>query len=249
MSRPLLLFIPPLFCAIALAQRPEFIEIPPGSITMGCAPEQRCAEALSVQRIEFDRPIWMSKTEVTVSQFRAFVKATGFRTEAEKAGDAWNWKAPGFRLSGRQPVVYVTIDDASAYCRWIGARVPSEAEWEYAVRAGAATPHFWGEGLDDGHVWYRENSGGRLRPAGSKPPNPWGLHDLEGSVWEWVWGDPQDKSSGEPSRVMRGGSYMSCPETSPWQPAGSRRLMRVVARRLTDKRDDDVGFRCAKSAP
>lgn len=249
MSRRLLSSIPLLFCAVAPAQRPEFVEIPPGSFIMGCTAEQQCVEMLPVRRVEFDRPFRMSKTEVTVQQFREFVNATGHRTDAEKAGDVRNWRAPGFRVSDRQPVVYVSINDAEAYCRWIGARLPSEAEWEYAARAGATTRYFWGEDLDSRYVWYRENSGGRPHRAGSKTPNAWGLHDVEGNVWEWVRGEPPPASTdGSGPGVLRGGSWVSCPAISPWKPDG-RRLVRVVVRKKVDMRDDDIGFRCARSSP
>ena len=73
--------------AAAFAQKPAFVEIPAGSFIMGCEPARPCAESLPLKRVTFDRPFRIAKTEVTVGQFRAFVKATGYRTDAEKAGD------------------------------------------------------------------------------------------------------------------------------------------------------------------
>ncbi len=137
-----------LLAAVAFAQRPEFVKIPAGSFMMGCDPRYACAEVLPMRRVEFDHPFWMGRTEVTVKQFGAFVKATGYVTEAEKAKETRTWKAPGFRVAGNWPVVLVTLNDATAYCEWIGARVPSEAEWEYAARSGATTHHYWGEEID-----------------------------------------------------------------------------------------------------
>ena len=83
----------------ASAQQPTFVRIPAGSFIMGCDAALPCAESLPRKRVEFDRPFQMSATEVTVSQFRRFVKATGYRTDAEKAGETRNWRGPGFRCA------------------------------------------------------------------------------------------------------------------------------------------------------
>jgi len=258
MSRRWLRCVPLLLSAAAAAQRPEFVKIPAGSFMMGCVPEDACAEVLPVRRVEFDRPYWMGKTEVTVRQFKAFVKATGYRTDAEKAGDGRTWKTPEFRVSGDQPVVYVTLNDAAAYCGWIGGRVPSEAEWEYAARAGATTHHFWGEEMDARYLWYRENAGGHPRPVGRKLPNRWGLYDVEGNVWEWVTGAPPHTSvRREGFGSVRGGSWITCPE--PYPPKAGRRGRQIglsvpfeslkVQHFKPDWRRHDAGFRCARSEP
>lgn len=211
--------------ACALAQRPEFVRIPSGTL-------------------------WMGKTEVTVDQFRAFVQATGYRTSAEKVGSPRTWRAPGFRVSGQEPVVYVTVRDAAAYCEWIGARLPADAEWEHAARAGAAARHYWGESIDGRYLWYRANSDGRARPVGKKRPNAWGLYDVEGNVWEWTVAEPEN---GEPMANRRGGSWIDCEdiETAPGRPSapliglGSHSKIPVKL----DHRYDDIGFRCARSQP
>ena len=142
----------------ASAQQPVFVQIPAGSFIMGCDAALPCAESLPRKRVEFDRPFQMAVTEVTVSQFRKFVKATGYRTDAEKAGETRNWQSPGFPLRGSQPVVFMSLNDAKAYCESIGARVPQEAEWEYAARAGSTTYHYWGEEIDDRYLWYFNNT-------------------------------------------------------------------------------------------
>jgi formylglycine-generating enzyme required for sulfatase activity len=154
-------------------------------------------------------PFWMHKTEVTVGHFAQFVKSTGYRTAAEKAGTSRTWKTPGFKVSRRQPVVYVTFTDADAYCRSIGARLPSDMEWEYAARAGAVGRHYWGDRIDDRHLWYRANSDGHPHPVGGKLPNAWGLYDVEGNVWEW---SVSTDSRGETTANRRGGSWVDCEE-------------------------------------
>jgi formylglycine-generating enzyme required for sulfatase activity len=248
----------PVLAAAALGQRPQFVKIPPGSFEMGCVKEDGCSEVLPRRRVEFDRPFWMAQTEVTVGQYRAFVKATGYRTDAETAGDVRTWKNPGFRVAGAQPVVYMTLNDAEAYCQWIGARVPGEAEWEYAARAGTATHHYWGEEIDGRFLWYRENSGGHPHPVGKKPPNAWGLRDVEGNVWEWVTGaGPHTSVRTAGYGSLRGGSFVTCPE--PYAPINGRR-QRMIGLTVPFSntrfqqfnrswRRDDAGFRCARPSP
>ena len=234
---------------------PQFVEIPKGSFVMGCEPGWPCAESLPRKRVEFARPFQISKTEVTVAQFRAFVKATGYRTDAEKNGDVRNWRAPGFPLRDKQPVVFMTLNDANAYCQSIGARVPFEAEWEYAARAGTTTHHYWGEEIDDAYLWYFNNTDERPEPVGRKKPNTWGLYDVEGNAMEWVRaGGPHSSITNTAGGSVRGGSYASCPE--PYPPENGRR-QRAIGLGPTfpnfknsnfraDERRYDYGIRCVK---
>jgi formylglycine-generating enzyme required for sulfatase activity len=96
-------------------------------------------------------------------------------------------------------------------------RLPTEAEWEYAARAGTKTKYYWGDTINDAYLWYNNNSGGTTNPVGKKKPNAWGLYDMSGNVWEWVedWYDEvyyikspdiNGPSSGK-IRVLRGGSW------------------------------------------
>jgi formylglycine-generating enzyme required for sulfatase activity len=130
----------------------------------------------------------------------------------------------------QNPVEMVSWDDAVEFCRNLSAmpaekkagyiyRLPTEAEWEYACRAGTTTKYCFGDSdsaLGD-YAWYDENSGNTTHPVGGKKPNPWGLYDMHGNVWEWCqdWygdypsgsvTDPQGVKSGSP-RVNRGGSW------------------------------------------
>ena len=213
----------------AFAQTPKFVAIPAGTAQ--------------------ERPFWMARTETTVEEFAVFTKATGFRTDAERAGTARTWRAPGFPVNPRQPVVYVTPADATAYCEFIGARLPSAAEWEYAARAGAATRHYWGDSIDGRYLWYRANSDGRPHPVGRKRPNAWGLYDVEGNVWEWALSPPDI----DPMADRRGGSWIDCedidggPGKQPGPLIGLSNHYQIPIK--ASHRYDDIGFRCARSAP
>jgi len=164
------------------------------------------------------------------------------------------------RDDDRLPVVSVTWDEAASYCEWAGGRLPTEAEWEYAARAGSTTSRWWGEAVGAGRAncngcgstW--DNS--LLAPVGSFGPNPFGLYDMLGNVWQWVddcWHDtyigaPEDGSSWATGhcdrRVMRGGSWDNLPV-----------FVRSAARSrgYADGADFDyssyAGFRLARTLP
>ncbi|MFE5329251.1 formylglycine-generating enzyme family protein [Embleya sp. NPDC056575] len=115
-----------------------------------------------------------------------------------------------------------------------GYRLPTEAEWEYACRAGTTGPH---HGPLDDIAWYRANSAERIHDVGGKQPNPWGLHDMLGNVWDWCW-DVYDAEVYGEYRVLRGGGWFD----EHWSlRAGARR------RSHPSYRVDDVGFRVARS--
>ena len=190
----------------------------------------------------------MCATEVTVGQFRIFVEETGYKTEAERGDYAWvvsrgewvqksdaNWKNPYLRQSDNHPVVCVSWNDVVEFCTWLRKKtgqatgLPTDAEWEYACRAGTETTYYTGndESDLDRAGWYWRNSGDShlsgdygleklnenncgTHPVGMKPPNAWGLYDMTGNVWEWCQ-DRVDKDyyTSKPSenRVFRGGGW------------------------------------------
>ena len=153
-------------------------------------------------------PFWMGKFEVTQEQYEAVMGNN-----------------PSHFKGLRRPVESVSWRDAAEFCRrfsmrhGVSARLPSEAEWEYAARGGSGSMHFWEEGREGSYAWYNANSGEGTHPVGLKMPNPWGLHDTAGNVWEWCmdWYD-RNYYSTSPSanprgpllgnfRVLRGGSW------------------------------------------
>jgi len=253
----------------------EFVRIPAGEFRMGS--ETGDNDEKPVHRVRISESFYMGKTEVTVRQFRAFVRATGYQTEAEKGrwaanyaqyGGAWypivpardlSWRRPGFDTSDDNPAVCISFNDATALCRWLSkatgkcCRLPSEAEWEYACRAGDK-----GDRVENiGDVgWYRDNTTRGTKPIGQKKPNRWGLYDMHGNAWEWcldVWHRNYESAPSD-GRAWLTGDYL--PRVA------VRRLLRGGAwnrrdfelggtyryRGTEDFRSDGTGFRIVHSA-
>ena len=247
----------------------RLVLIPPGEFDMGSTAEeveQSLGEArrggypqwyvdlvpgeAPRHRVEISRPLYFGKHEVTVGQFRKFVEATGHTTD-----DAWN--NPGFVQTDEHPVVLVRWDDAVAFCEWLSrhtgrtCRLPTEAEWEYACRAGSTSRYSFGtDGSRLGeYEWWCANAGGSAHPVGKKKPNGWGLHDMLGNACEWCrdWyhrgcyaqspqTDPAGPSSGT-ARVLRGGCW------SGDDPDFSRDGTRCAGRGFYETRHAGLGFR------
>jgi formylglycine-generating enzyme required for sulfatase activity len=207
---------------------------------------------------------WMAKYPVTVGQFRQFVEATNYQTDAEKAGEAYtvkdgswesvkdiSWKNPGFEQTDDHPAVCLSWNDGVALSKWLSEkndaaiRLPTEAEWEYACRAGSTTARFWGDDPDQAcrfanvadltakekinfkYIHNCEDGYVYTSPVGTFMPNPWGLYDMLGNVWEWNLdvfdeeayqkherNNPVMESEGNRGasiRVLRGGSWNGDP--------------------------------------
>ena len=249
------------------------------------------------RRVQIAQAIALGRSEVTVAEFRRFVEEAGYRTEAERDTRAQgcsgfiyddpaaqnsapqpftSWRSPGLAQAqaDSHPVLCVSWNDARAYAQWLSKktgkryRLPTEAEWEYAARAGSTTARYWGDDpaqacrfanvadqsrfqtwgfgqkheCTDGHYF--------TAPAGGYAPNRFGLYDMIGNVWEWTedcWnasyaGAPADGSawlSGDcAQRVLRGGSWSTVP-----------RYARSATRykNPADFRDNLTGFRLART--
>ncbi|GEM_PF-1008630 len=218
----------------------EFVSIPAGEFMMGS--ENGYNDEKPVHKVKVSG-FWMGKYEITVGQFKDFIEASGYQTDADKAGWSYIWNGSEWEgkygvnwkcgISGEQnmnerknhPVIHISWIDAKAYCKWfskkhaIKCRLPTEAEWEYACRAGTTTEYYWGNSMDGSYCWYSDNSGNTTHPVGRRKPNKWGLYDMSGNVWEWCedWYDEsyyRNSSAKDPTgpgsggyKVLRGGSW------------------------------------------
>jgi formylglycine-generating enzyme required for sulfatase activity len=247
----------------------QYVWIAPGSFEMGCSAGDRdCAgDESPVHHVEITKGFWMGETPVTVSAWKRSGKPP------LPGADLFGRKINADAGDDNEPAVAVTWDEARAWCASAGMRLPTEAEWEYAARAGTKDSTY--AALDD-VAWYAGNSGGkpvkngalggnpssvrrkllkngnRPRAVKTKSANPWGLYDILGNVWEWT----ADYYAAE--------YYANSPGKDPAGPAeGSQRVLRGgawnsaaanlrVSYRLTNPPGDRVaffGFRCAGDLP
>lgn len=193
--------------------------VPPGSFVMGSPPDEpRRHKAEGPQtRVTLTKGFWLAKTELTQAQYE-FLVSTNPSTFKEIGGNA--------------PVERVSWTDAMEYCRKLTARearegrlpdghvytLPTEAQWEYAYRAGTSGEY---PGPVDDMAWHKGNSGGTTHPVGLKSPNPWGFHDMAGNVLEWCrdwYGDYPGGNVTDPTgpatgyyRTARGGNWRMDP--------------------------------------
>jgi formylglycine-generating enzyme required for sulfatase activity len=183
----------------------EMIAIPGGTYKMGSpASEKNRKDDEGPQHPIAIRPFWMGKCEVTWDEFDLFWRAhPGQKEDKEpenpKNADAVTRPTPPYAdetfKKGREghPVLCITHHAAMQYCRWLSAktgkvyRLPTEAEWEYACRAGTTTAYSFGDDPKKigEYAWFADNSDEKTHDVGTKKPNPWGLHDMYGNVCEW----------------------------------------------------------------
>ncbi len=261
--------------------------VPAGEFWMGSSDDPTAWTALPRHRVVLST-FYLDKYEITNRRFQQFVQQNSYHTTAEQTGKAWAFTIAGIaadvnganwlRPEGREtvfdskreehPVVSVSWNDAQAYCRWVGKRLPTEAEFEYATRAGTETLYWWGNGspgslrvenLDDESLkrQYPQRKFGfsgyddgyiRTAPVGSFEPNPFGFHDLAGNISEWTsdyYGSYENSPERNPkgpshgdSRVNRGGSWYE------------HDTARSATRNFNSPSElySNLGFRCAQDA-
>jgi len=238
----------------------EMVLIPGGSFEMGS--DRGSPDEAPVHRVTLG-PFWMDRYEVVQEEFRKY-----------ELPDPSHFKGP------RKPLEQINWTDAALYCNdrslaeglepcydedtWEcnfeanGYRLPTEAEWEYACRAGTRTRYSFGDsaGALAAHAWYADNAAKATHPVGQKKPNPWGLYDMHGNVSEWCHDyyaedyyrqspqrDPRGPGAGR-ERVIRGGAWNSSADSC-------RSTYRASSLSIDDTclSDDAIGFRCVRSAP
>jgi formylglycine-generating enzyme required for sulfatase activity len=237
--------------------------VPAGSFTMG-SPEgekDRRKDEGPQHTVTISRPFAVGKFHVTRDQFAVFARETAFAPHSR-----CDWRNPGFTQDGSHPVVCVNWDDANSYANWLAKktgkpyRLLSEAEFEYAARAGTSTPFWWGSSItpaqanyDGNYVYAGGGSKGVYRkgtvPAASFDANPWGLYNVHGNAYQWTADCYHDSYNGAPSdgsawttgscssgRVVRGGSWISLP----W-------FLRAANRNRYSVEYFNLGFRLART--
>ncbi len=219
------------------------VEIPGGEFTLGNdngEPNEGPAQQ------SFLDTFLMDAFEVNNADFAAFVEATGYVTFREREGSPQSWRTAFAEGKERHPVVFVTFDDAQAFCEWVGKRLPTEFEWEKAARGPDNFLYPWGNEYDSVAFNGKESGVRGTVVGGSYPANPYGLFDMAGNVREWV-ASPyvaypnstyQDKFYSETYRGIRGGGWFDEGE-----------FVSATNRNSGDPKitaNDDIGFRCAK---
>ena len=231
-----------------------WVRVEAGTFQMGCVPDDPfCLESERPRHEVTLSAFDLMETEVTVGQYDRFVQTIGYARPEE----------PDFPQGRAHPVVHLAWNDAAVFCAWASARLPTEAEWEYAARGGSdGTIFWWGNQLtrDYANFGHTEccvgTTGGadtwvNTAPVGSFPANGLGFHDISGNVWEWVDGwiddfytdapvtNPQPSESGR-LRVMRGASWLNYPEV--WR-------LSVRLAFSAEAHTSNVGVRCARDVP
>ena len=268
------------------ADCPEMVVLPPGEFRIGSPADEpgRADDEGPLREVRIERAFAVARHEITVRQYKRFLMATGYPVSANCITDRrgpYDWRPdphtslsdPGYLQTDDHPVVCVSWYDAQAFVDWLnsrtggGYRLPSEAEWEYAARAGSRTAYVWGADAASGCAFmngtdesfgakyskseYAACRDGALNsaPVGSYRPNGFGLYDITGNVAEWIAGcatrdyaqlgpDGSDGPGDCARRMVRGGSWGTIP-----------RQLRVAERiRYSPAdRDDSIGIRVVRA--
>ena len=272
---------------------PEMVVVPAGTFTMGSPEAEvgRFRTEGPEHRVEIRRPFAIGIYDITVGEYRQFVRTT-HRTVPDSCRvydvsfadndlvrvRGKNWVRPNFRQTDNHPVVCVTWDDAQAYIDWLNGqvrrpsearvsagpyRLPTEAEWEYAARAGTTTPYYWGTEIDRSKANFgpdeprfapvakAEDRWEYTSPVGAFPPNAFGLYDMAGNVWQFTQDCWHESYAGAPNdgtaradgkcdeRVVRGGSWFK-------PPTGERSAKRGQGKVVDLKGNHEIGFRVVR---
>ena len=237
-----------------------FVQIPAGSFLMGSPDQVRDAgdNEKPQHRVTISQPFYLGKYEVTQAEWQAVMGSSSY--SQKRNNDFYNLPGMASRLTGPNNPATVSWNDAQEFIRRLNEkeghnryRLPTEAEWEYAARAGTSSSYSFGDDANElgRYAWYGEDfTSGSTHPVGRKDANPWGLHDMHGNVWEWVqdWygghyyadspaRDPQGPPTGA-KRVVRGGSWHQ--SATSWRSAFRRQYD-------ADYRGISIGFRLALS--
>ncbi len=201
---------------------PVMVLIKKGTFIMGSNDES--SDAKPAHEVSIKKDFYISRYEVTNLEYKEFLNATKKHVMIPP-----NW------TGDTQPAVGVSWDDANAYAAWLSEltgkdyKLPTEAQWEYAARAGTHTRYFWGDVYQKegswlktfpiqthAYAWVKTNSDNITHPVGSKKPNAWGLYDVTGNVWEWCSDTYTDDYNTAPEeealKIIRGGSWFSTPD-------------------------------------
>jgi formylglycine-generating enzyme required for sulfatase activity len=272
------------------ADCPELVVVAPGRYTMGYDGGENGRPEGPPRAVKIRRPFAIGRVEITHAQYAAFVAATGHDSGSGcygplRAGESGNWSwyaeatwqrlpaaAPPPRAT--DPVVCVSWRDVQAYVDWLSRRtgqryrLPTEAEWEYAARAGSVTQYPWGDAADGGCAQANmyDNTGRdpvrstsfapcddghvRVAPVGSLAPNAWGLHDMIGNVWEWVqdcYVAPYPRMPVNGNAVeARGDCALRAVRGGSWRSPAFRQRSSWRGRDPEDRKADIFGFRIAR---
>lgn len=267
------------------ADVPEMVVIPAGEFTMGspASEAERYRYEGPRHRVRIGYAFAMGKYEITIAQYRRFVAATHYNAKAtcstvnargEIEFGKYDWENPRLPVTDRHPAVCLDFDDAKAYVRWLAAttgkpyRLLSEAEWEYATRAGTTTARYWGEtsaqqciyanGVDRSSVrvfpkWEKtdcDDGAPYIAAVGTYKPNPFGVYETIGNVWEWMedcWNETYVGAPTDGSAWTGGDCDWGVLRSGSWDDDQPRYLR--AAERLgswADERVNNSGFRLAR---